>query len=300
MDIFVTGGTGYVGVPIVQQLLSDGHRVRVLTRNATHALFNGSDQIFPVEGDLFDNASLQLGLHGADAVIHLVGIIRENTRQRVTMERIHVEGTERIIAATVKAGVKRYLHMSALGSRSDAVSGYHKSKWAAEKRVRQSGLDFTIFRPSVVFGHGGPGPNFVQQVARAMRQLPFIPMLGNGMFLLQPVHTSTVAQVFSQALDKPETCGETFDVGGPTVLEYRDIVRQLAAVLDLKKPTLNIPLVAVENLVRLIGWTGQFPLTRDQLIMLKEGNVCTNSNKLREVFQFEEVPFSVMISDVKS
>lgn len=298
MQIFVTGGTGYVGTPIVKKLLSEGHHVRLLTRTKTHAHAFGN-HVTPIIGDLFDDTSLKLGMSDADAVIHLVGIIREDFAHGITMTRIHTEGTARVVDAAIKAEVHRFIHMSALGARSDAVSAYHKSKWDAEKRVRQSGLHFTIFRPSVVFGPGGPGPHFVQQLGDAIRQLPFVPMIGQGVFQLQPVHTSTVADVFAESLELSDTIGETFDIGGPSVVSLKHIISQIVAALDIRKPTIGIPLWAMETVIRLFGRFGRFPLTMDQLIMLKEGNVCAHSSRLYDVFACQPIPFTVHRRDLK-
>lgn len=297
MNIFVTGGSGYVGQPIVKSLLAQGHRVSLLTRRTTHVETFG-DQIDIIVGDLFDDASLKLGLNDADAVIHLVGIIREDTARHITMASVHVEGTQRVVDASIKAGVRRLIHMSALGARSDAASAYHQSKWEAEKKVRQSGLDFTIFRPSIVFGPGGPGPNFCLQLADAARQLPFIPMIGDGSFQLQPVHTHTIADLFTKVLNMPETIGETFDVSGLTVVSYRRVIEQIVEVLQIHKPTIHIPLWLIENTVRLLGRMKSLPLSMDQLIMLKEGNVCANTDRVYEVFQLKPKPFVVERKDV--
>lgn len=297
MRIFVTGGTGYVGRPIVRQLIAEGHIVTLLTRKERNAESLGKD-VSVVVGDLQEPASLHLGLHQAEAVVHLVGIIRERPSRGETMQRVHVDGTTALLRAAIKAGVSRFLHMSALGARADAPGLYHRSKWEAEKQVRQSGLAFTIFRPSVIFGPGGPGPNFVLQLANAVSQLPFVPMLGDGQFLLQPVHTATVSDVFVQSLTKPETIGETFEVGGPTLVTYRDVLRQITAVLDTRKPTIEIPLVAMDMAVKWLSWTNLFPLTQDQLTMLREGNTCVNTTRLYEVFRTKKIPFAIHLDDL--
>lgn len=297
MDIFVTGGTGYVGVPIVRQLIQDGHRIRLLTRRPeTGSLFSSKVQL--IEGNLFDLASLQIGLHGADAVVHLVGIIREQPSKGITMRRVHDEGTALLLQAATSAKVKRFIHMSALGARADAVSDYHRSKWNAEKRVRQSGLDFTIFRPSVVFGAGGPGASFVRQLAGVVRKAPVIPMIGDGSFRLQPVHTSVVADVFAKSLDRSDVVGETFDIGGPEVITYKEILQQIASALSVRKPMVHVPLVMLEYAIRMLGWSGMVPLTMDQLTMLREGNVSANTSRVYERFSVATIPFSVTRSDL--
>ncbi|WAH35156.1 complex I NDUFA9 subunit family protein [Alicyclobacillus dauci] len=294
MNVFVTGGTGYVGQPIVRQLVEKGHHVTLLTRSE-HRSDGLPKCVEIVIGDVFDDTALKLGMNQAEAVIHLVGIIREQPRRGLTMQRVHVEGTRHVIAAALRLGVYRFVHMSALGAKSDAVSSYHRTKWEAEKCLRQSGLKFTIFRPSVVFGPGGPGPNFLSQLVDVTR-LPVIPVVGDGNYPLQPVHTRTIAGVFEQALTLDTTIGETFEVGGPNVVSHQDIMSKIEAALDIQKPHLQIPISLIQAMVRCFGWTGKFPLTRDQLSMLVEGNVCTNPGRLYDSFDVDPIPFTVNVN----
>lgn len=292
MNIFVTGGSGYIGQPLVRNLIDVGHHVTVLTRNESYA--DGLPaQAEIVTGDLFDNTSLQLGMSEADSVIHLVGIIREDRRKEQTMNRVHVQGTVQVIEAARRAGVHRFLHMSALGARADARSDYHRSKWEAEKRVRQSGLGFTIFRPSVVYGPGGPRSNFLRQLADMVRKAPIVPVIGHGDFSLQPVHTSTLSDMLTQAVRRDDTIGETFEVCGSTVVTYESILRDILSVLDLHKPAVHLPLPFIEALTRSLGRFRGFPLTHDQFTMLVEGNVCASESRLYGLFDLEPIPFVI-------
>ncbi|GEO27097.1 NAD-dependent nucleoside diphosphate-sugar epimerase/dehydratase [Alicyclobacillus acidoterrestris] len=293
MRVFVTGGTGYIGVPVVRELVKRGHVVTLLARDEARVPKDLASRVHVIAGDLSDATALQIGVDQTDAVVHLVGIIREFRRKGVTMQTVHVDGTMRVLEAARRAGVRRFLHMSALGARVGARSGYHRSKWEAETLVRQSGLRFTIFRPSVVFGDGGPGSNFVQELVTLVKRAPILPVIGHGRFPLQPVHTSTVAAVFAQALDMDTTIGETFDVGGPEVVEYGQILQQIREGLGSRKLSIEIPLPIIETLVGALGVMGNPPLTMDQLTMLVEGNVCTNGDRLYDIFDLQPVPFSI-------
>lgn len=290
MRVFVTGGTGYVGVPVVRELVKRGHVVTLLARDEARVPKDLASRVQVIPGDLSDATALQIGVDQADAVVHLVGIIREHRRKGVTMQTVHVEGTMRVLEAARRAGVRRFLHMSALGARVGARSGYHRSKWEAETLVRQSGLKFTIFRPSVVFGDGGPGSNFVQELVTLVKRAPVLPVIGHGRFPLQPVHTSTVSAVFAQALDMDTTIGETFDVGGPEIVEYGQILHQIREGLGSRKLSIEIPLPIIETLVGALSVMGNPPLTMDQLTMLVEGNVCTNGDRLYDIFDIKPVP----------
>lgn len=298
MKVFVTGGTGYVGRPIVDHLLKQGHEVKVLTRQAERTTPWGS-KVGVIVGDLFDDTSLKLGLHGSDAVIHLVGIIREKPRQGVTMQRIHADGTKLLVKAALEANISRFIHMSALGARPDAFTAYHQSKWNAEKQVRQSGLQFTIFRPSIVFGKGGQSPSFVSQLATVIRTSPFVPVIGTGDYRMQPVHTSVVAKAFCDALSSEKTIGETFELGGPNAVTYEEVVRALMQFIGTRKPIIHVPLTMLEVVIRSLGWLPGFPLSQDQVAMLIEENVCTSVTRAYEMFQLPNVPFAISEEEIR-
>src|SRR5262245_43578982 len=144
--IFVTGGSGFVGSAIIDELLARGYSINALVNR--RPLSPANSRVRSVPGGLFSPAALDEGMRNASAVIHVVGIIMEKPAQGITFERIHFEGTKNVVDAANRAGMKRYVHISALGTRPGAVSEYHLTKYRAEEYVRASGLDWTIFRPS--------------------------------------------------------------------------------------------------------------------------------------------------------
>ncbi|MCL6632802.1 MAG: NAD-dependent epimerase/dehydratase family protein, partial [Alicyclobacillus herbarius] len=211
MKVFVTGGTGYVGRPVIRALQAAGHEVLALQRPGSRRPLD--DTHIPVfSADVLDTPRLVEGMQGCDAVVHLVGIIRERHRQGVTMRRMHVEATRAVLTAAQAVNVHAIVHMSALCARPNALSAYHRSKWEAEELVRSSEIPYTIFRPSVIFGAGGPGPNFVQQLAQLVERSPLVPIIGDGRFLLQPVSVETVADAFVRAVQAPKQ--RTYELGG--------------------------------------------------------------------------------------
>jgi uncharacterized protein YbjT (DUF2867 family) len=294
MRIVVTGGTGYVGQPLVASFLHHGHDVVVLQRQNSRRPMNPvSDKLRVVTGDLFSQAALLDALQGADAVVHLVGIIRESRRAGITMQRIHVDGTAAVVAAAETSGVQRFLHMSALGARPGTASTYHQTKWEAEEIVRSSDIPHTIFQPSVIFGPGGPGPNFIQQLTDLVERSPVCPVIGDGNALLQPVSIRTVIDGFRKSLDTPVSIDQTYEMGGPEILSYFEILRRIAKSLEKRLVPIHVPLRMMELMASWFQSMRSFPITRDQITMLKEGNVCTDPEALYRDLPLTRVPFQV-------
>lgn len=275
MRILVTGGTGFVGTHLVNALQRRGHAVAVLARHPEAAHNRYNHPVEAVRGDVLEPETLAAACAGREAVVHLVGILFESEGR--TFDRMHRAATENVLAAAKGAGVGRYLHMSAMGSAADAPSEYSRTKAAAEKAVRESGLPFTIFRPSVIFG---PGDGFVSLLASVVRGNPgFIPVIGPGTTRFMPVSIYDVARVFADALEKPETVGKTYEVGGPATFALNDIYREIAAAVGKpRKPLVHFPLwwgrilaSAFEWSARR-GWLPAPPLTRDQLRSLSRDN----------------------------
>ncbi|HUF11245.1 MAG TPA: complex I NDUFA9 subunit family protein [Rhodothermales bacterium] len=296
MNVLVTGGNGFIGSYVLRKLAGTGHSVRVLTRDSSSDdLAIQADNIEVVTGNIREPDSLRGPIDDCDAVIHLVGIIREVPSRGITFESIHAEGSNNVVSAAKTAGVRTFVHMSANGARPDGVSRYQTTKWEAEKAVESAGFDrWTIFRPSIVFGRPDPGrPEFASDLVRQLvRPFPILPVFGQGDFLMQPVAVTSLADAMVQALDGPGA-NTVFEAGGPTVLPYTKILDVLAATIGSKpKPKINIPLPLVSTGIALLGWTGLLPITSDQLDMLVEGNTC-DYKRFHDVFGLEPVPFTV-------
>jgi NADH dehydrogenase len=208
---------------------------------------------------------------GCDAVIHLVGIIREFPKQGITFEKLHVKATEDLINTAKKNGIERFLQMSALGAGPSARSQYHKTKYQAEEHLRPSGLNYTIFQPSVIYG---PGDQFVNMLARMVRRNPITPLIGGGYNRLQPIALENVSQGFLMALREKRTSYRTYKVGGPEALTFKEILNTIKDILGIRRPNVRIPMIFIKPMVRLMERFPFFPLTSDQLIMLKEDNTC--------------------------
>ncbi len=270
MKISVTGATGFVGGYVVNELLRRGHEIRVIARRPDEARSRFNRPVPAVEGDVTDAAALEAGFSGCDAVVHLVGIINES--EGLSFDAVHRQGAENVVAAMKKAGVRRLVHMSAMGSSPDAPSEYGRTKAAGEEAVRRSGLDATIFRPSIIFG---PGDGFVTLLAKIVRANPgFIPVIGPGTVRFMPVSAREIAALFADALEKPDASGKTFEVGGPETLTMDEIYREIAGALGKpRKPLVHFPLWYGRILAAVMAVLPDPPLTADQLRSLSRDNV---------------------------
>ena len=288
MRVFVTGATGFVGQEVVRQAREGGHSVRILVRNSQPRSTNASEIHV---GDVLDARTLEGALGDIEAIIHLVGIISEVGRH--TFENIHALGTRNMVEAAQRSGVKRFLHMSALGTRAGAVSRYHQSKWAAEETVRQSGLDYSIFRPSLIYG---PGDHFVNLFAKMAKFSPVLPIMGAGNARFQPVAVEVVASAFIRALKEPRANHQTFDLCGPQTMTLPQILDEIMAATGRKRWKVYIPMALARCQAALLElFYGQIlkqapPLNRDQLLMLQEDNVGDRS-KAEDLFGLTQTPF---------
>jgi len=271
MQVLVTGASGFVGNEVVRELLARGHAVKALVRPKSEKKLQERDQVEIVFGDCLNPEVLHQAVQGCDAVIHLVGIIREFPGRGITFERVHVEATKNVVEAAKAAGVKRYLHMSALGARPEPADPYHVTNFRADQNVMASGLVYTIFRPSVIYG---PGDQSINLFVRQIRRLPFFPIIGDGNYKLQPVPVWIVAAAFARALELPHTENKIYEVGGPEPLTFNEIIDTIAAVLNRKVSKIRQPLWCVQVAASLCGRFRWFPLTPGQLRMLLEGNIC--------------------------
>jgi len=285
--VFVTGGTGFVGRAVIQALRAEGCAVRCLVRRGSERDLRGLGAIERIEGDVMSRQSLEHAMDGCDAVIHLVGIIREHPAVGVTFERVHTQGTINVLEAAAAVCARRYVHMSALGTRSGARSRYHRTKWSAEEAVRASPVPWTIFRPSIIYGRGD---GFVTVLARMIQRLPIVPIIGAGRQRLQPVPVVDVAQGFVRALTLDASVKHTYDVGGPEPVTMVDLIDRVAAAMGRRRPIkAHVPLGLVRGVTRVLYRFSDYPLTPDQLLMLEEENTC-EPGPFYETFGLVPVP----------
>lgn len=246
-NILVTGGTGFVGRHVVRELLARGLTPVCLVRDARKLFAQHpqvkAERLVPMVGSLDDRRVLIEAASQCQAAIHLVGIIIARRLQGQTFQKVHVAGTKNVVNAVRDAGVRRYLHMSALGTRPDAVAKYHQTKWQAEAYVRASGLEWTIFRPSLIHGPDGEFMRLIRKFVCGLNP-PVIPYFGDGSGKLQPVHVKDVAHCFVESLFRRETVGREIPLGGPRVytwIQLYNVCRTLIPCARRWKPIKSLP-----------------------------------------------------------
>ena len=273
MRVSIVGGTGFVGGYLVDALLAAGHEPSVLLRPGSEHKLRDAGRVRTVQGDLSSKDALSELVAGADAVIYNVGLLREFPRRGITFEQAQYQGVVDTVAAASEAGVMRLLLMSAIGVRNPGTA-YQSTKYRAEKHALASGLDVTVMRPSVIFGDPRGTMEFATQLYRDMVRPPIPAAVFPGV-QMSPVHIEDVAAAFVAALDDDATIGQTLELAGPEILGWDDMLRRIAAAVGKSKFMLPMPLWVMRFGATLFDWLPFYPVTRDQLTMLEQGNTAS-------------------------
>ena len=279
--ISIFGGTGYVGSYLVDALIASDRHPVLLVRNGSEHKLRRPENCTIVSGDIDDKRAIAGTLTDVEAVIYNIGILREFPDRGVTFRKLHYEYAKRVMDAAVAAGVGRFLLMSANGVRHDGTA-YQGYKFEAERYLASTGLQWTVFRPSVIFGNPRGHSEFATQLLRDIVLSPLpAPLFYSGLlphnagrFQLSPVHVEDVARAFVASLDQPETYGQVLKLGGPRPLSWRAIIQTIAAAVGRKKTMVPAPAGGISAVASLLDRFDSFPITRDQLKMLMEGNTC--------------------------
>jgi len=288
MKVFITGGTGYVGSRIVRDLLDAGHEVVALVRDGSKSkLPVDPDRIEIVRGDALIPESFSKAIEDCDAVIHLIAIIREFPRKGITFEKLNLETTRNVLNEAVKHDITRFVYMSALGAKHDSPSGYFTTKARSEDLVRDSGLEYSIFRPSIIHG---PGDEFINYFAGIMRTFHVIPIIGAGTYRMQPIHLRNVSQAFVQSLTSEVAVNKTYEVAGPDRYQYRDMMQKIKEAAGAWAIPMYQPKSLMVMLAKVLQYFAFFPVTEAQIIMLYDENI-TDDERIWEDFDFKPIGF---------
>ncbi len=275
--VTVFGGSGFLGRHLVQRLAATGARVTVAVRNPESALFlkpmGDVGQITPVGADVRDGPAVAAAVQGADWVVNLVGVLYETRRQ--SFSAIHAQGAERIAKAAKAAGAKRLVHVSAIGANRHSSAAYARSKAAGEAAVAAAYPAATILRPSIIFG---PEDDFFNRFAAMARVSVALPLFGGGETRFQPVYVGDVAAAVVKALTDEGTAGTTYELGGPKVYSFRQLMTLMLAEIGRKRILLPLPFfvadamgAVLQSLPLPFGMAP--PLTGDQAKLLRYDNV---------------------------
>ena len=298
MKVALFGGTGFVGSYITRELVREGFTPKVLVQSGSLSKINSPCEV--VKGDIQNKNAILETMQGAEAVIYTIGIIREFPKKGVTFKELHLNGLKRCLEIALKIGVKRFILMSANGVRPDGTA-YQRTKWQADEALKESGLNWTIFRPSLIFGDpGGEGrPEFCTQIRDDMLSLPFpAPLFYNGLlpfnagsFSMSPIHVKNVAEFFVKSI-KLKVCEKNiFDLGGPEALTWKEIIHQIALASGKRTWKIPAPVVVIKIAASILDRFKWFPVTCDQLTMLMEGN--TVSTNYFDDFSINPIKFSM-------
>jgi NADH dehydrogenase len=272
--ITVIGGTGFLGRYIVKLLAGAGYTVRVISRNPNAALHlktaGDVGQVVLVSGNLGKPESLADKLKGSHAVINLVGILYESGSQRFS--GLHTKGPETLAKLAKQAGVKRFIQISSLGIDKAVASRYAQSKLQGEKSLQAIFPEATILRPSVVFG---PEDNFFNQFACMASLAPALPLIGGGKTRFQPVYVGDVARAVLACLRQDSTQGHTYELAGPQVYTFRQILQYIMNTIGKRRFLLPLPFPVASAMGAVAQWLPKPPLTLDQVRLLKYDNVAS-------------------------
>lgn len=270
--VTVFGGSGFLGRRIVQHLVADGAEVRIAVRRPERAdalvRLGRPGQVTAVRADVWDPATVAPALAGAAAVVNTVGHYVE--RGDASFEAIHGAGARHVAAAAATAGVVRLVHISGIGADPASASPYVRARATGERLVREAFPAATILRPSVMFG---PDHDFLVRLAGLARVLPALPLFGRGEGRLQPVYVDDVAQAVVRALAAPEAAGRLYELGGPRVYAYRELVRLVLAHTGRRRLLLPVPYAAWSALAALLAPLPNRPISPDQVRLMRQDNV---------------------------
>lgn len=267
----IFGGTGFIGRYIVQHLAKAGYTVKIATRVPERAYFlktcGAVGQIVPFSCNYNDPGNIANAIQGADIVINCIGILRQ--KKKGGFDRAHTEIPRAIATACTKQNIDHFIHISALGC-DQATSKYAQSKKAGEQAVHKEYPQAVILRPSVVFG---PEDNFFNMFAELSRYVPALPLIGGGHTQFQPVYVGDIADAVMAVINRPDSAGHIYELGGPDVMSFRDIYHYLFTITGRRRCLVSLPFGIAKIQAGFMSLLPNPPLTRDQVESLKTDSI---------------------------
>ncbi len=303
MRVLVTGASGFVGNHVVEALLAEGHEVVGLSRTAPKGDRNKPGAVYFHGVDVADAKTIKDQYFSCvDVVVHLVGIIMERKANGQTFQRIHVEGTQNIVAAAKKAEVSRIVYLSAIGSSPNAAAEYSRTKFAAEEIVRGSGIPFVILRPSIILGKDG---EFVAQMKDLILHgglpvaLPFpvVPVPGPGTNKFQPIFVDDLMKCIVGSVDDTALANQIVELGGAVQVSFNSLLKSFESHLGVNKPLVHAPINLLALIAPLVEMLPNPPFSADQLKNLKSNNIA-DIDPMKKAFQFMPIGFEEQLDRI--
>lgn len=270
--VTVFGGSGFIGRSIVRELARRGALVTVGCRSTEGAKFlkpmGTVGQVTPVKADVTQFGQVARALADSDLVISLVGILHESGRN--TFEAVHASGPGLIARAAAEAGVRRLVHISAIGADVESSAAYARTKALGEQALRAAFPEATVLRPSIVFG---PDDDFFNRFASLATFAPALPLIGGGATRFQPVYVQDVAQAVLRVLEQPDSAGQTYELGGPRTYSMREILQLVLTHTARRRALVPLPFFIARLQAGVLELLPVPPLTRDQVEMLRSDNI---------------------------
>lgn len=270
--VTIFGGSGFIGSYVVQKLAKLGYRIKVVCRSKESAkhlrVFGPTGKVVGIACDITDKKAVIEAVRGSDIVINLIGILYPQNGHGFAA--IHAHAAERIAKESANAGVKRFIHVSALGVNHNPQSRYARSKYNGEQAVQAAFPHATVLRPSVVFGRED---NFINMFASMARISPVLPLIGGGKTRFQPVYVGDVADAIVMACSRKRMVGMCYELGGPDVMTFKEIVQFILKTMHKKRVLLTVPFGLAKFKAMFLELLPHPMLTRDQVILLKSDNV---------------------------
>jgi NADH dehydrogenase len=295
--ILITGATGYIGRHLVTRLVSQGERPRCLVRDTTRAATNlPADKVELVKGDTTSYNSLPDAVRGVDTIVHAAFMTAD--RKQSSSNHYHttnVDGTANLVHAAELAGVKRIIELSGLGTKPDKPGSYMQGRYLAEQILEESGVAWTIIRPSVLFGKDAP---FIKGLTELIQSSPVVPLIGGGKTMFQPIYIEDVVTIIVKILQEPEhTSGKIYTIGGPEHYSFSDIFDLLLQATGKHRPKVYAPtpLVAIGAAV-MEAVLPRPPLTKAAMTLFSFDNT-TVLNSVERDFAFAPTSFRLYLKE---
>ena len=300
MKVAIFGSTGFVGKYLLNTLIKNNHQVYALIRNGSENKINNVSNINIINGEINNNTSLEQTIMNCSTVIYNIGIIREFPSKGISYQKLHYEYAKKVIDKAKAFNIKHFILMSANGVKENGT-GYQHTKFLAEEYLKQSGLNYTIFRPSLIFGPPkAEDQEFCTQLRDTMIKLPIpAPLFFShfnifkaGNFKMSPIHIENVAEFFIKSIENSKHYMKTYNLGGLQSYNWKQIITNISLALRKNKWMIPAPVEFIKVVAFFFDRFKFFPITRDQITMLLEGNTC-NSDELFKDFNITPIDFSV-------